>query len=71
MVISGSVFNSFLGFLEFLSRCVKKSKYGVLSGPYFSLFRLNPEIHSVFSPKTRKYGREKTPYLYTFHTGNL
>ena len=33
------------------------SKYGVFSGPYFPVFR----------PNTRKYGPEKTPYLYTFH----
>ena len=34
------------------------SKYGVLSGPYFSVFGAN----------TEKYGPEKTPYLDTFHT---
>ena len=33
------------------------SKYGVFSGPYFSVFGLNAE----------KYGQEKTPYLDTFH----
>ena len=32
-------------------------KYGVISGPYFS----------VFSPNTGKYGPEITPYLDTFH----
>ena len=31
-------------------------KYGVFSGPYFS----------VFSPNTGKYGPEKTPYLDDF-----
>ena len=35
----------------------KMSKYGVFSGPYFS----------VFSPNTGKYGPEKTPYLDTFY----
>ena len=33
------------------------SKYGVISGPFFS----------VFSPNTGKYGPEITPYLDTFH----
>ena len=33
------------------------SKYGVFSGPYFS----------VFSPNTGKYGPEKTLYLDIFH----
>ena len=33
------------------------SKYGVISGPYFPVFRLN----------TGKYGPEITPYLDTFH----
>ena len=35
----------------------KMSKYGVFSGPYFPLFRLNVEI----------YQPEKTPYLDTLH----
>ena len=35
----------------------KVSKYGVFSGPYFPVFRVNAEI----------YGPEKTPYLDTFH----
>ena len=35
----------------------KVSKYGVTSDPYFP----------VFSPNTRKYGSEITPYLDTFH----
>ena len=35
----------------------KVSKYGVFSGPYFSVLGLN----------TGKYGPEKTPYLDTFH----
>ena len=34
------------------------SKYGVFSGPYFTMFGLN----------AGKYGPEKTPYLDTFHT---
>ena len=33
------------------------SKYGIIPGPYFP----------VFSPNTRKYGPEITPYLGTFH----
>ena len=33
------------------------SKYGVISGSYFPVFR----------PNTRKYGPEITPYLDTFH----
>ena len=35
----------------------KVSKYGVISGPYFSVFELY----------TGKYGFEITPYLDTFH----
>ena len=38
----------------------KVSKYGVISGPYFSVFGLN----------TGKYGPEITPYLDTFHASN-
>ena len=37
------------------------SKYGVFSGPYFSVFGLNTEIYGV-----KKYGPEITPYLDTF-----
>ena len=33
------------------------SKYGVISGPFFT----------VFNPNTGKYGPEITPYLNTFH----
>ena len=33
------------------------SKYGIFSGPYFSVFSLN----------TGKYGPEKAPYLDNFH----
>ena len=36
----------------------KVSKYGIYSGPYFPIFKLN----------TGKCGPEKTPYLETFHT---
>ena len=39
----------------------KVSKYGVISGPYFPVFRLNTEIYGV------KYGPEITPYLDIFH----
>ena len=35
----------------------KVSKYGVISGPYFSVFGLN----------IGKYGSEITPYSNTFH----
>ena len=35
---------------------LKVSNYRVSSGPYFP----------VFSPNTKKYGLEKTPYLDTF-----
>ena len=42
-------------------------KYGVISGPYFLVFRLNTEKISAFSPKTGKYRPEITPYLDTFH----
>ena len=41
----------------------KVSKYGVISGPYFSKFRLNAEI---CSPNAGKYGQEITLYLDTF-----
>ena len=37
--------------------CMKGSKYGAFSGPYFP----------VFGQNIRKYGPEKTPYLDTFH----
>ena len=37
------------------------SKYGVFSGPYFSVVGLNTEIYGV-----KKYGPEITPYLDTF-----
>ena len=37
--------------------CGKMSKYGVISGPYFS----------VLSTNTGKYGPEITPYLEAFH----
>ena len=45
----------------------KVSRYGVFSGPYFSVFRL--DIQS-FSPKTGKYGPEKTPYLDFFSSSD-
>ena len=37
------------------------SKYGKFPGPYFP----------IFSPNTRKYGPEKTPYLATFPAVNI
>ena len=42
----------------------KVSKYGVVSGPYFTPFEL---YLFVFSPNAGKYGPEKTPYCVTFH----
>ena len=39
----------------------KVPKYGVFSGPYFSVFVLN----------TGKYRPEKAPYLGTFHEVNV
>ena len=50
------------------------SKYGVISGPYFSVFGLNTEIYGVnlrIQFEYRKYGSETTPYLDTFHTVSL
>ena len=41
----------------FYNSAQKVPKYGVFSGPYFPVFELN----------TGKYGRDKTPYLDTFH----
>ena len=49
----------------------KVSKYGVFFSPCFPAFGLNTEIYGVFSPNAGKYGPEKTPYLVTFHAGNL
>ena len=45
------------------------SKYAVISGPYFPVFRLNFSciIFPVFNPNTGKYGPEITSYLDTFH----
>ena len=46
------------------------SKYGVISGPYFPVFRLirrDAEYLSLFIPNTGKYEPEITPYLDTFH----
>ena len=44
----------------------KVSKYGVFSGPYFSVF----EIYGVNLPIQFQYGEKRTwntPFLYTFH----
>ena len=42
------------------------SKYGVICGPYFPVFRLNMEIYGVISgPNTGKNGPEITPHLAT------
>ena len=49
----------------------KVPKYGVISGPYFSVFGLKTKRYaylSVFSPNKRTYGPEITRYLDTFHT---
>ena len=46
----------------------KVSKYRVISGPYFPVFRMNTETCSVnLSSNTGKYGLEKIPYLDTIH----
>ena len=48
------------------------SKYGVFSGPYFPVFRLNTERYGVrlrIQSECDKNGPEKTPHLDTFHTG--
>ena len=41
----------------------KVSKYGIFSGLYFPVFRLN----TVFRANTGKYRPENTPFLDTFH----
>ena len=38
----------------------KVSKYGVISGPYFSLFELNTEIYSVNLRVQSKYRKTRT-----------
>ena len=52
-------------------------RYKVLECKRYTFFRIRAECMeiqrdtkylSVFSPNTRKYGPEKTPYLDTFHT---
>ena len=43
----------------------KVFKYGVISGPYFPVFRLNTEIYIIFNPNTGKYGPEIFLYLDT------
>ena len=48
-----TIFNHLIKFIT----AWNESEYGVISGPYFS----------VFSPNTEKYGPEITPYLDTFH----
>ena len=54
--------------------CVKVSKCGVFSGPYFPAFGLirksDTEYLSVFSSNAGKYGPGKTPHLDTFHAVN-
>ena len=47
----------------------KESKYGVFSGPYFSIFRLNTEIYGVNLHIQFKHGKiltRKNPILETF-----
>ena len=60
---------SLLHFIFKNKHCVKKSSYGVFSGPYFPTFGLNTDnlYFSVFRPNAGKYRSEKTPYLDTFH----
>ena len=41
----------------FLTTAWKVSKYGVFSGPYFSVFGLNMKIHGVNLPIQSKYGK--------------
>ena len=56
--------------LDLIHSVWKVSKYGVNSGPYFPVFRLNTEIYRVnlrIQSETGKYGPEMTPYLDTFH----
>ena len=51
------------------SHCVKRSKYGVFSGPFFPVFGLNTEIYGVnlrIQSECRKIRTRKTPYLDTF-----
>ena len=46
------------------------SKYGVTSGPYFSVFGQNTEVYFVnlrIQCEHRKNGPEITPYLDTFY----
>ena len=45
------------------------SKYGVFSGPYFSVVGLNTETYGVNLRIQSEYREtpEKTPYLDTFH----
>ena len=38
----------------------KVSKYGVFSGPYFSVFELNTEAYAVTLPIESKYGKIRT-----------
>ena len=55
---------------SYITTAWKVPKYGVSSGPYFSVFGLNTEIYGanvVFSLHSEKYGPEKTPYLDYFH----
>ena len=47
------------------------SKYGVFSGPYFPVSRLNTEIYEVNLRIESEYGKiqtGKTPYLDTFNS---
>ena len=48
-------------------QCVKVSKCGVFSGPYFPEFGLNTERYEVSSVRMRENtDQKKTPYLDTF-----
>ena len=49
---------------------LKVSKYGVLSGPYFPVFRLNTEIYRInlrIQSEYMKMHTRKTPHLDIFH----
>ena len=57
--------------LMFIITAWKVSKYGVYSGPYFSVFSTNKGKYRLLeTPYLGKYRPEKTPYLDTFHIVN-
>ena len=50
-----------------LVHCMKSVQIRSFFWSVLSIFGLNMEIYSAFSPNTGKYGPEKTPYLDLFH----